>query len=245
MRVLCGAWDVWLQKVSTPFFSPCTTRLLRSGKGRGDPRGKGYLLGTAKGWGFPKAFFLNWAEFFNKGPVLSTGFYLLTKSVHKTGEKTHSLLRHAGLSWRAAALCLAREILDMLTDISKFHFQLRCLDKPLKREKVFLLALDPRWDADVQDFQAQALPSSGGRGEDCMASSCRLGVWGRAIGVTCDKRCPQRSHSPLVACKAAQLDKDCQGRKGPRAGISSFSHKWYCLCLQRWSAHCLCNAAGW
>lgn len=62
-------------------------------------------------------------------------------------------------------------------------------------------------------------------GKDCVDFSCRFGVWGRDIGVTCEKRCPQTSHSPLVACKGAGLDKDCHGRKGPRAGIRPLSHK--------------------
>lgn len=120
--------------------------LISSGQERGGEipeervRPSGHLLGTAKGWEFPKAFFLNWAEFFNKGPVLGTGFYLLTKSVDKT-EKKKSPLRHAKLSWRAAALCLAREILDMLTDISKFHFRLRCLDRPFKGKMSFFWPL--------------------------------------------------------------------------------------------------------
>lgn len=30
-----------------------------------------------------------------------------------------------------------------------------------------------------------------------MAFSCRLGAWGRAIGVTCEKRCPPAVSQPF------------------------------------------------
>lgn len=77
-----------------------------------------HLLRTAKDGGVAR------------GPVLRTGFYLLSKNTDETEGKKQ--LRNARLLWGVAVLCLAREILDMLTDISKFHFQLRCPDKPLK-----------------------------------------------------------------------------------------------------------------
>lgn len=49
----------------------------------------GHSLGIAKGWGFLKAFFLNWAGFFSKAPALRTGFYLLTKRQREDrGEKS-------------------------------------------------------------------------------------------------------------------------------------------------------------
>lgn len=82
-------------------------------------------------------------------------------------------------------------------------------------------------------------------GENCMAFSYRLDAWGRAVCVTCEIRYLQQSHSPLAACKMSGLDEGCQSRKGPRAGVSSHSHKCYCLSLQHWSALCLCNVAHW
>lgn len=59
--------------------------------------------------------------------------------------------------------------------------------------------------------------------------------------VTHEKRWPQWSHSPSVACKEAGLGKDCQSGKGPGTGLSSLSHKYSCLSLQHWSPHCLCS----
>lgn len=94
-RVLCGAWDVWLQKLSTLFFLPALLAYLGQERGRRIPEEKvrpsGRSLGIAKGWGFLKAFFLNWAGFFNKGPAPRTGFYLLTKRQREDRGK-HSIL---------------------------------------------------------------------------------------------------------------------------------------------------------
>lgn len=241
VRVLYSAWDVWLQKFSTlpilPALLISSGRESRGGILEKDDRPLGHLLVTAKGWGFPKAFFLNWAEFFNKGFFLKIGFYLLTKSIHKTKEKPHSLLSHARLSWRAAA----REILDTLTDISKFPAQVSCLSKGIMS---FFWSLTHS-QTQMSRISRHRLCLPWEAGENCMAFSYRLGVWGRAVCVPCEVRYLQQSHSSLAASKVSGLDEGCQSRKIAWAGVSSHSHKCYCLSLWHWSALCLCSVAHW
>lgn len=130
-------------------FSPSTACLLRSGKGKEDPRGKGqtlgHSLGIAKGWGFLKAFFLNWDGFLHKAPALRTGFYLLTKRQKEDrGEKSIPCSGMPGCCGGLLPSVLQGKFWFMLTDVSKLHFQFRYLNKSLKRENVFLLNLDPR-----------------------------------------------------------------------------------------------------
>lgn len=77
----------------------------------------------------------------------------------------------------------------MLTDISKFRFQVRCPDKPLKGKMSFFWSLTPGEMRMLGIYKHRLwLPQEVGK--DCRAFSCRLGMWGRAIGVTCEDRYP-------------------------------------------------------
>lgn len=133
--------------------------LISSGQGRGGGipeervRPSGHLLETAKGWELPKACFLNWAEFFNKGPVLETGFYLLTKSIDKTGKKKYP---HSGMPGHYGGLLLCVLLGKFWIYWQTFPSFTSSSGGPISLSKGKCLSSGPwpRWDMDVWELQA-------------------------------------------------------------------------------------------